>query len=265
MWGFPEEGAEALRAASQVGLKGAEISLGSFEEGYPLSNDSLQREYKKAGKDYGIELVSLSVEHLNQYGLSNSMNSRRGKIALEGSIIGLEAAAQMGIGVVQLPSFHNGAIRTEEDFEHTCEKIAILCEKAREYGLIVASENVLSVKDSKRMIQKVGCENFKLMFDTQNYFLDHGADTAEVFKKLYPYVVQIHLKDGYNGKISSALLGRGETHFLQTAQAIREKACTPWLLLENYYDRPPLNQLCVEPMELVQADVKTVKTVFEME
>ncbi|MGI6007619.1 MAG: sugar phosphate isomerase/epimerase family protein [Ruminococcus sp.] len=265
MWGFPQEGPEGLRLAAGLGLQGAEISLGSFEEGYPMTDPFLQKEYCKISRDCRIELVSLSVEHLNQYGLSNPSSSRRGRIALEGSRRGLEAAARMEIPVVQLPSFNDGAIRTEEDFENTCEKISILCEEAAAYGIIIATENVLSVEDSRRMMKKIGCGNFKLMFDTQNYFLDHGADTAEVLRELYPYVIQIHLKDGYNGKISSALLGRGETHFLQTAGVIKETACTRWLLLENYYDRPPLNQMCVDPVELVQADMKTVKTIFEMQ
>lgn len=265
LWGFPGKGPGSLQAAAKLGLQGAQISLGAFEENYPLSDSLLQREYVRISKGCGIELVSLSVEHLNEYGLSNPSGSRRGKIAMEGSRAGLEAAAQMEIPVVQLPSFNNGAIRTEEDFKNTCEKISILCERAKQYGIIIATENVLSVENSQRMMKTVACSNFKLMFDTQNYFLDHGADTAEVLRKLHPYVVQVHLKDGYNGRLSSALLGRGETHFLQTAQVIKETACSRWLLLENYYDRPPLNQLCADPMELIQTDMKTIRTVFDMD
>lgn len=265
MWGFPEKGVLGLRTAGEMGFQGAEISLGSFEEHYPMSDENVQREYREISRECGITLTALSVEHLNQYGLSHPMNSRRGKIALEGSRIGLETAARMDIPVVQLPSFNSGAICTEEDFENTCEKIALLCEEAEQYGIIVASENTLSVEDTLRMFGKIGCENFRLMFDSQNYFLDHGADTAQVLRELYPYVEQIHLKDGYNGQISSALLGRGETHFLQTARVIRETACARWLLLENYYDRPPLNQLCADPLELVRTDMKTIKTVFEMQ
>src|SRR5699024_9305180 len=151
MWGFPEKGVLGLRTAGEMGLQGAEISLGSFEEHYPMSDENVQREYREISRECGITLTALSVEHLNQYGLSHPMNSRRGKIALEGSRIGLETAARMDIPVVQLPSFNSGAIRTEEDFENTCEKIALLCEEAEQYGIIVASQNSLSVEYTLRM------------------------------------------------------------------------------------------------------------------
>ena len=65
-------------------------------------------------------------------------------------------------------------------------------------------------------------------------------------------MVQIHLKDGYHRKLSSALLGTGESGFMETAQVIRETACSEWLLLENYYNQEPLSRLDADQFEIVK-------------
>ena len=135
----------AEKATAEIGATGAlnvkAESNFTVAENVAMSDENVQREYREISRECGITLTALSVEHLNQYGLSHPMNSRRGKIALEGSRIGLETAARMDIPVVQLPSFNSGAIRTEEDFENTCEKIALLCEEAEQYGIIVADHS----------------------------------------------------------------------------------------------------------------------------
>lgn len=264
MWGFPLEGASGVRLAAEMGFQGAEISLGPFETGFPLSDSKIQDAYLRASREYEIELTSLSVEHLNQYGLNHPLESKKGMIAMEGCERGLKAAERMGIPVLQLPSFNDGAIRGEADFKNTCEKIKILCEMAQKSNVVIAAENALSVSQSKRMIKEVNAPNFKIMFDSQNYFLERQAVTADVLRELYPYVEQIHLKDGRNGKLSSCLLGQGESGFFETAEVIKETQCSQWLLLENYYNLPPLNQLDEDPFKLVVKDIEIMKRTFDI-
>ena len=153
--------------------------------------------------------------------------------------------------------------RGEEDFRRTCEKIKMACEIARPMGITIASENVLSVKDTLRMVREIGYDNFRIMFDTQNYYLADGRDEAALLREIHPYVVQVHLKDGYNGNLSGSILGTGESGFFRTAAAIRDTCCTEWLLLENYYHTQPLSQLG-DPFSLLEKDLAAVREVFDI-
>ncbi len=264
MWGFPMQGPTGVRIAAEMGFEGAEIDLGPYENGYPLANPKIQNEYRSVSRDFGIKITSVAVELLNRYGLTNPLDTRKGMIAMEGCKRAIDAAAQMEVPVVQLPSFHDGAILDEEGFLNTCEKIRLLCECAKDAGVILAGENALSVSDSRRMMEEVNCENFKLIFDTQNYFLAGVPDTAQQLRELAPYVVQIHLKDGYHRKLSSALLGTGETGFLETAAVIKETACSEWLLLENYYNQEPLVRLDNDQFQTVKKDMEIARRIFEL-
>ena len=265
IWGFPVQGPAGIQIAAEMGFEGVEIDLDGYQNQYhPLSDSAIQREYLRASKESGIEITSVSVELLNEYGLSNPMYSPKGKIAMEGCCRGLEAAAKMGVKVLQLPSFHDGLIKNEDDFWNTCEKISLLCEKAKESGVIIASENVLSIEKSKRMIEEVGSEQFKIMFDTQNYYAMKGYCASEHLKELYPYVAQIHIKDGYDHKISSALLGTGDSGFFETAEVIKATKCTKWLLLENYYNLEPLKRMCLNPYEVIRKDIEIAKKTFKL-
>ncbi len=130
-------------------------------------------------------------------------------------------------------------------------------------GITIASENVLSVKDTLRMVREIGYDNFRIMFDTQNYYLADGRDEAALLREIHPYVVQVHLKDGYNGNLSGSILGTGESGFFRTAAAIRDTCCTEWLLLENYYHTQPLSQLG-DPFSLLEKDLAAVREVFDI-
>lgn len=264
IWGFPVQGPKGLQIAAGMGFKGAAIDLGKYEDGYPLSDPQVQKEYLKTSLMSGIEIASLSVEVLNQYGLSNPPDSKKGKIAQEACYRGLDAAAELGVKVLQLPSFNDGEIKDEDGFWYTCEQIGLLCEKAKKYGIVVATENVLSIQDSLRMIEAVGSKQLKLIFDTQNYSMMKGYSAAEHLRTLHPYVEQIHIKDGSGGMLSSALLGSGDSGFMETAAVIKEVECGEWLLLENYYDRGPLSQMHPGSLAVVEADIKIARKIFDL-
>ena len=264
-WGFPMQGPYAVKAAAELGLDGLELDFGAYEDSYPLSVPTVQRAYLELAQEHHMEFPSMTIDSLNRYGLTRPLHSRRGQIAWDGIRRGLDAAAAMGIPVIQLPSFNDGAICDETDFRNTCEKIKMACALAEPLGITIASENTLSAKDTLRMVREVGYENFKIMFDTQNYLLADGRHSAALLREIHPHVVQVHLKDGYNGKLSGSILGTGESGFFRTAEVIRETGCTKWLLLENYYQAHPISDLARDPFDLVKKDLAIVRQVFQIQ
>lgn len=261
-WAFPFPGPYGLKIAAELGLQGMELDFGDYETGYKLYNPKIQQAYLDCGRNFGIEFPSLALNALNAHGMSNDRDTADGMIAIETIQKGIETAGRMQIPVVQLPSFDNGDIRTEQDFYNTCEKVRFACDLAEGSDITIAVENVLDAEQTKRMIHEVGSKKLKVFYDTQNYYLDRGYSQPEILEKISEDVAQIHVKDGYNRTISSALLGRGDVSFRQTAEVIRRTGCTEWLFLENYYNRKPLSLLHEDAFELIREDVKTLRAIF---
>lgn len=261
-WAFPFPGPYGLKLASKLGLQGMELDFGDYETGFRLSHPQIQQAYLECGKAYGIDFPSIALNALNAHGMSNDRNTVDGMIAIETIQRGTEAAQKMCIPVIQLPSFDNGEIRTERDFYNTCEKVRFACELAKGSNLIIAVENVLDAEQTKRMLREVNSNKLKVFFDTQNYYLDRGYSQPELLSEVAQDVAQVHVKDGYNRTISSALLGQGDTSFRDTAEIILRTNCTEWLLLENYYNQKPLSLLNSDIFELIRKDVQTLRSIF---
>lgn len=261
-WAFPFPGPAGFPIAAELGLRGIEPDLGDYEKGLPLTNPRIQQSYLENAKRHGIEFPAIAFNALCAHGLSNPMESADGMIAMECVKRGIAAAAALGITMVQLPSFENGAINTEADLLNTCEKLRIACALAREHDITVTSENFLNAEDTERMVAEVRAENFGIYFDTQNYFLNRGYSQPDILRKIHPHVLQLHIKDGYNRHLSSALLGQGEVDFADSARIINETRCTEWLILENYYNVRPLSDLDPDPFALLKRDIETARSLF---
>ena len=266
-WAFPFPGPYGLKIAASLGLKGMELDFGEYENGFPLSNPRIQDAYLECGEKFGIAFPSMALNALNTHGMSSGRNTVDGMIAIETIRKGIAAAKRMHIPVVQLPSFHDNRadIRSEEDFYNTCEMLRFACDIAADSDITLAMENVLSAKDTKRMIREVGSDRLKVMYDTQNYYLNAGYNQAELLEAISDDVIQIHVKDGFNNTISSALLGKGNVSFRETAEVIRRTHCTEWLLLENFYNQQPLNLLTDDTFELIEEDIRILRGIFGTE
>lgn len=263
-WAFPFPGPYGLKIAAELGLQGMQLDFGDYETGFQLSNRRVQDAYLECGEKFGIEFPSIALNAMNTHGMSSGRGTLDGMIAIETIRKGIAAAKRMKIPVVQLPSFHDnrGDIRSEEDFYNTCEMLRFACDLAGDSDITLAMENVLSAKETKKMLREVGSDRLKVLFDTQNYYLNHGYSEPELLEEIADNVVQIHVKDGFNQTISSALLGTGDVSFCETAEVIKQTKCTEWLLLENFYNQQPLNLLTEDTFELIQEDIQTLRSLF---
>ena len=261
MWGMPEKGMPGAVKAAELGFEGISMDVSLFECEDTGEREDRFTQWEQVKEIHQIVCPSVSVEILNEYGLTKPASSEAGRFALEASFRGIETAEKLGVHVMQLPSFNDGAIVMEEDFRWTCENLKILCREAEGTGVNIASENNLDLTMSLRMIEEVGSDRFGILFDTQNYYLNGVENTPNLFRKIAPYVYQIHVKDGVNGTVSNALIGAGESGFEETAAAIREAYRGDWILIETYYDRPPFDKEN-EIYSFVKKDMETCRNVF---
>jgi sugar phosphate isomerase/epimerase len=257
-WAFPLAGPYSCKIAAALGLEGIELDLGSYEQGFPLANQVAQQAYREAGAQWGISFPSIAINALCAYGMTNPENSEPRKIALAAIHKGIDAAEALQIPIVQLPSFKDGEIKNETDFQLTAQCLKNACQYAKAKGIVIGTENVLAAEDNLRMLDEVGQANLKIFFDTQNPYLWHKYDVAAMIRKIGLSICEVHVKDG-NGIMSGALLGKGESGFEQSLAALREINYSGWLHLENYYNRPPLNSGNEDPFELLKQDIGTLK------
>jgi sugar phosphate isomerase/epimerase len=240
-WALPGNGVGSLRLARDIGLSGLQLGFVSYARGFMLSQQWFRDLYREEAAKYGIELPSLAVCEFDAYGLSNPPATEKGKIAREIIELAVEAAADMRMSMVMAPSFVDGLIVTDDDLEHTASALAYACDLAAPHGIVIASENLLTVERSELLLRKVGRSNLRGFYDSQNYKSNLGWEQVPMLEKLYDILYpELHVKDGTGSSNSSRLLGEGDTNFQGTMNFLKKKKYSGWIHLENFYDRLPL-------------------------
>jgi len=257
-WSLPVQGPCALDVAAELGFSGVELEFRNPERGFPLSKQCVQELYLSKIREHRLSIPSLAINELDFYCLTGSMKNKETQTALDAIYKGLQTAAALNIPKIQIPCFNKSELNSKNQ-GRAAEIFRDVCEAAKEYDITVATENVLSPTEMIKLIKRVDKANFKLYFDTQNYYLKKGFNTAEVLEQLFPYVCEIHVKDGRNGYLSGDLLGEGDSGFFNAIQVIKKNHYSGWLLLENYYDQEPLSLQDENPLTLIKKDFEILK------
>ena len=258
-WAFPVQGPYFIKMSSQMGFDGVELDLGAYEHNFTLSNKRVYESYLEEAEKWGISFSALAVNALCQYGMRNPKGSKPRDIAEYAIEKSVETAYAMGIDIIQLPSFEDGYINTESEFESLVECIKYACNLAQDKGILITTENVLSVDENIRLIHEVDMPNVGVYFDTQNPYLRKGYYVPDMIKDLSEFIVQVHVKDGKDGELSAALLGQGATDYFNSIKALKENLYQGWIILENFYDQRPMNNGGLDPFALIEEDFRILK------
>ena len=261
-WAFPVQGPYFIKMAAQMGFDGVELDLGTYEHNFPLSNRKIQQAYLEEAQKWGISFSALAVNTLCDYGMKNPEGSRKREIAVTAIEKAVQAAYEMDINLIQLPSFDDGYINTEKEYQSFRECIRYACQIAQDKGITVSTENVLSADENLKLIKEVDMPNLGIYLDTQNPVLRKGYYVPDMIRKFGKKILQVHVKDGASGELSAALLGRGATNYFESIQALKEIGYEGWLVLENFYDQQPMNHGEYDPFELLKEDLAILKEPF---
>lgn len=263
-WGLPGGGCFAPEIAGLAGLDGIQLELGSYEKGYSLGQKEIRNLYLERGHELGIQYPSIVLNDVMVHEFIHGRGTKNWEIALEQVDLGLEAAHEMNIGQIMIPSFENNLITESRHEENTAEFLRLACDKAQLYGITILTETALDYQSQIEMMDEIGRNNLKLFFDSQNYQFFSGLDQGEELVHLLPYMAgQIHLKDGIR-EPGERLLGEGNMKFEEQAAILGESGFEGWLILENYYNMLPARLGSrISQMELLQRDIETVKKWFD--
>ncbi|MGN1014500.1 MAG: sugar phosphate isomerase/epimerase family protein [Butyricicoccus sp.] len=259
-WCLPGDNVFSIRMAAELGLDGVQIEAGFYDTGFKLGHKRVLELYKETAEQYGISLISIVMNDLNNHGLRNGRGTEYGDIAYEGLEIALDAAAALEIPVLMIPSFVNNDMHTQEDIDHTVEALQYACDRAADNGVTIATETAISSDKLKELFVAVDRKNLRLFYDSQNYMCFRGYNPMDHLPVVYPYMVnQLHVKDGLGEAYSSKCLGEGDSHFEEQIQFLRDNDYRGWFVFENYYTQLPLRREAKDPIDLLKKDIQKLK------
>lgn len=261
-WAAPVQGPYIFQMARELGLDGVGISQGDFERSLPSSNPWIQNAYLNQARKNGIEITAIAVNSIDNHPMTAPEDNPEHDIVSLCIREAIKTAAAMSIPIVQIPSFFKSDIRCEADFERVSSHLRAACRLAQEHGITIGTENALSAAQNIELIQAVAMPNLKVYFDTQNpqYMRDYYA--PEMIRALQGKICEVHVKDGKRGELSASLLGEGDSDFFASVNALKETAYSGFILLENYYDRAPMNRCDKDALELLKSDIEIMKKAF---
>ena len=252
----PMRGPDCCKLAKDYGLKAVELELGAPTENFPLANPYVIEAYREARAKYDITYTGIAVNLTDLYPMTAPSGYPERELVDYALQRGIDAAYDLSIPLIHVPSFCESDINTEEDLINTAQCLRYACDYAAEKGIFVCTENHLDTERQLREIELVNRENFKIYFDTQNYCLN-GLNTREILPPIFAYIAEVHVKDGVD-QVSTHLLGEGTSDVFSTLRLLEELRYDGWVILENYYSRAPLCGRADNPYDLLKRDIEVL-------
>lgn len=234
-WSLDRSGADALFDAAELGFKVIHIDAGALDAGMLLDDIRLQKAYSEAELDSGVKIGAIAPSSLSEYGITSTPGSKNANRCWDLMRLAIDAAVQMNVGLVFIPSFRASEIRSEDDLVRTTIFLKKACDYASPYDLLLATENTLGVDGNLRLIKDVAHPKLRILMDTLNPIY-WGHDPVDLLNQLWPHIAsQIHVKDGVNGGMGNAILGAGQGSFSQIGNTLVSQGFDGILISENDY------------------------------
>lgn len=237
-WCVPAQGVQAVQLASSMGYHGMVLDLGKSEEGFPMSDRTLQQQFIQQAQESHIKLTTLAANVFCDHSVCN--DSRNEKLIHQIDERLVQTADEMNIKLLQIPSFMQSSIHTRQQLKNTAENLKKICRIASKNNIIVGTENALTAKDNFILLDLVGEDNLKIIYDTANpYWFGRGLDGPEILEKVADYVCEVHVKDIKCGndcnKMQFVAPGTGDVKVLESMQILKKMNFHGWIHNENEY------------------------------
>jgi sugar phosphate isomerase/epimerase len=256
----PGVGVYAARFVAEAGLDGMSIEYGTYEQGFPLSLRKVQEAYLDDQQKYGIEYANIGCSGFDFIPFHVRENDPLHDDVMLALKKVVAAADYMKIPMIFVPGFHKSEVKSEEDLEYTAKTFRYLCEMAGEKDILVSSENQLTVAQQHQLYDMVGCDNFGMFYDSDNYFYNKEYDQVEILEGTIDILSpQLHVKDGKKGVLAGSLLGQGDANFYGTIETLKKHDYEGWLIIENLYYLQPLRDQNEDLFALFHEDVRILK------
>ena len=221
-WNLKMEGdPKAVAVAKACGFEGLQISLSNRPSGTDFLGPAVLDQFVAESKREGLPLgsVCLNILHRN-YLKSDPLGVQR-----VADSIGM--AKRVGVQVVLLPFFGNGALKTPAEMDYVGDLLKELGPQAEKAGVVLGLENTISAKDNARIMDRSQSAAVKTYYDVGNS-TGQGFDIVEEIRWLgRDRICEVHLKDNPH------FMGQGTIDFPGIIDALADIGFARWAVLET--------------------------------
>lgn len=221
-WNLKLEGKiESIPLAKQLGFDGVQISIVKGEDKLALSDPALQKAFLDEAERSGLKIASLCPEMLRRNYLKSDPLGQRW-VADSISI-----AKAMGVRVLLLPFFGNGAMETEAEMDKVGDVLKELAPAAERADVVLGLEDSLSARNNVRIMDRTQSSAILTYYDVGNS-TNNGFDVVKEIRWLgRTRICEVHLKDNPH------YLGEGKIDFKAVINALADVGFHGWAQLET--------------------------------
>jgi L-ribulose-5-phosphate 3-epimerase len=212
----------AMALARQLGLDGAQVSMGSVENDLSLRQPDVQRAYRDAADASGVRVGGVALDLMNRVPYKSDP---RTEAWVNDSI---DVAHALNVRVVLLAFFERGDLRNDAAGQaEVIRRLKLVARKAGDRGVVLGIESWLSAAEHARILDAVGSPNVQVYYDVANS-TQMGYDIAAEIRQLgRERICEFHAKE--NG----FLLGQGRIDFAAVRRAMDDIGYSGWIQIEG--------------------------------
>lgn len=216
-----------LTDAKTAGLEGIEFRSALTEGELNLTDPAVIREQLALIKQTGLPICSVMMGILNTHPFATDPN------APEWLDQAIDAAQQLGAGVVLVAFFGKGDLLDEQDrpkrddIAAAVRRLKQAAPKAKDAGVVLGLENFLNGEENARILDQVNHEAVQSYYDVYNTGITKGHDVPADLGLLKGRIAQIHFKNG------NKYLDDEPEKFEPIAAAIKHIGYRGWIVLET--------------------------------
>ena len=189
-WCLPFSGEELFQYVKSAGMSDIRFDFDYEKCKSPESRKAWCDEWIEFARKNDCQYSIMAINILVTYGMSKEENFEEIKKILESAI---PAAAAIGVPCVHMPSFINGEIHTEAEFEQTMKCLEYAVELGEKYNVQIGHESVLSDDLNTIILDRIKSPVFFLLYDNENLLRNNlnPVTTYTNFAEIYRHA---HLK-----------------------------------------------------------------------
>ncbi len=211
----------AFEVASEIGLDGVQVSLGTAADDMKLRRREVQREFKAASRKAGPQIASLAIGELNNIPYKSDPRT----VGWVNDSI--DVCRALGVKVVLLAFFSKDDLRGDPaGIDEVVRRLKAIAPKAERAGVALGIESWLSAPQHLEILERVGSKAVQVYYDVCNSN-DMGYDIYSEIRQLGKRICEFHAKE--NG----SLLGQGKVDFKKVRAALDDIGYTGWIQIEG--------------------------------
>lgn len=202
---------------------------------FPLCEASAWERMKHYRSEYGITFSAVSPG-LFKPGLRSDLTPLHRDYLLSMS---MDLADSIGVKTLICFGVQREKEDTPDDFFRVAEMIQNAAEKASANGFAIQLENLPGTwadtgDNCLKLLKEVNHPAFGYIWDTGNLYEAEQTHFMESYRKLRPYIQNVHLKDGriLDGRMHWQHLGKGLTDIKGQVEALKQDGYTGTITLE---------------------------------